>query len=133
MHGGFDRLDCKSRSGRLQRLMEKRDSLAQSRFEHDRDAPDIVRHFLQQLQPFRAPARLRLVKPVMLPPGRARPATKPCATGSLTPVKTMGTMPVARRAAASAVVALATIRSGPSASNSAVAVLALSSSATPHR
>jgi hypothetical protein len=37
----------------------------------------------------------KFVKPVVLPPGRARLATKPRSTGSLTPVKTIGIVRVA--------------------------------------
>jgi hypothetical protein len=51
-------------------------------------------------------------KPVMLPPGRARLATKPCPTGSLTLAKTMGMVWVACLSAATIGVLLATIRSG---------------------
>jgi hypothetical protein len=40
------------------------------------------------------------VKPVMFPPGRARLATKPCPTGSLTTEKTIGMVWVARFRAA---------------------------------
>jgi hypothetical protein len=40
------------------------------------------------------------VKPVMLPPGRARLATKPCATGSFTATNTSGIVEVARFIAA---------------------------------
>jgi ATP-dependent DNA ligase len=38
----------------------------------------------------------KIVKPVMLPPGRARLATNPSVTGSVTSVKTIGTVLVTR-------------------------------------
>ena len=55
------------------------------------------------------------VKPVILPPGRAMLAMKPCATGSLTPTKITGINDVARFSAPIAGVPLATITSGLSA------------------
>jgi hypothetical protein len=52
------------------------------------------------------------LKPVRLPPGRARLATSPAATGSLTRVKTIGIVEVALFAAsAERMVPLATIKS----------------------
>src|SRR5262249_52108915 len=59
----------------------------------------------------------RFVNPVVLPPGRARLATKPWATGSLTPVNTIGTVCVACCAPRRAEMALARIRSGARLSN----------------
>ena len=45
----------------------------------------------------------RLLKPVRLPPGRARLATRPAPTGSPTPVKTIGIVEVAFFAASAEV------------------------------
>ena len=53
------------------------------------------RDLLEQLQPFTAEAVLELVKPVVLPPGRARLSTKPAPTGSGTFANTIGTVRVA--------------------------------------
>ena len=52
------------------------------------------------------------VKPVMLPPGRARLATKPCPTGSMTRENTMGMVRVACFNAATTGDPLATMTSG---------------------
>src|SRR5262249_4227104 len=60
------------------------------------------------------------VKPVMFPPGRARLATKPCPTGSLSIAKTIGVVRVACFSAAITGVLLATIRSGAELTSSAV-------------
>ena len=48
----------------------------------DRHSRHVRRDLLEQLQPFRAHAVFEIVKPVALPPGRARLATKPAPTGS---------------------------------------------------
>jgi hypothetical protein len=57
-------------------------------------------------------------KPVILPPGRARPATKPEPIGSETPVNTIGTALRSRCSAATAGVVGASITSGCRASSS---------------
>jgi hypothetical protein len=54
----------------------------------------------------------------MLPPGRGRPATKPAPTGSLTIVKTIGIVPIARFTAAVAGVVAVRITSGDDATSS---------------
>ena len=59
---------------------------------------------LEQLQPFAAQAVFEQVKPVTLPPGRARLATRPAPTGSATCANTIGTVRVACCSGASAVV-----------------------------
>ena len=48
------------------------------------------RDLFEQLKPFAAQAILERVKPVMLPPGRARLSTKPAPTGSTTCTNTIG-------------------------------------------
>ena len=54
------------------------------------------RDLLEQLQPFSARCCIRTVmKPVALPPGRARLSTKPAPTGSATIANTIGTVRVA--------------------------------------
>ena len=58
------------------------------------------------------------VKPVMLPPGRDRLATKPCPTGSLTTLNTIGIVLVACFSAAVIGVPLPTMRSGAERTNS---------------
>ncbi len=58
------------------------------------------------------------VKPVVLPPGRARLDTKPAPTGSMTITNTIGTVRVARCSAATAGLALARMTFGASATNS---------------
>ena len=60
-----------------------------------------------------------MVKPVILPPGRATLAMIPCATGSFTSTNTTGIVEVARFIACAEVVLLATITSGLAATNSA--------------
>ena len=52
------------------------------------------------------------VKPVMLPPGRAKLETKPCPTGSMVTQKTIGMARVACFSATTGDVPLVTIRSG---------------------
>ena len=57
-------------------------------------------HFAQQLQPLcRQLSRLKKLMPVRLPPGRARLATRPSATGSSATAKTIGIVVVAALAA----------------------------------
>jgi hypothetical protein len=73
----------------------------------------------------------KFVKPVMLPPGRARLATTPWVTGSLTPVKTIGTVRVASCAPRTAEMALARIKSGARFSNSEAVARARSTSEPP--
>ena len=53
------------------------------------------RDLLEQLQPFPAQAYSNCIKPVALPPGRARLSTKPAPTGSMTITNTIGTVRVA--------------------------------------
>ena len=61
-----------------------------------------------------------IVNPVALPPGRARLATKPAPTGSMTITNTIGTVRVAcSNGATVAVPVAATMTSGASAANSA--------------
>jgi hypothetical protein len=52
-----------------------------------------------------------LVMPVMLPPGRARVSARPVAMGSVTPMKTIGTVEVVFFAATAAFEVTATSRS----------------------
>src|SRR5262249_13234906 len=61
----------------------------------------------------------KTVKPVVLPPGRAKLATKPAPTGSMTPTNTIGTLRVSRCNAATTGEVTATTTSGASATNSA--------------
>ena len=49
----------------------------------------------EQLQPLRAEAEFKVVKPVTFPPGRAKLSTMPAPTGSPTFANTMGTVRVA--------------------------------------
>jgi hypothetical protein len=56
-----------------------------------------------------------LLKPVMLPPGRARLSTKPWPTGSVTIKKTIGIVLVCRRSASTDGLASANSTSGLSA------------------
>ena len=60
------------------------------------------------------PAKLcsKMVKPVMLPPGLARLATKPSLTGSVTITNTIGVVRVRRCIAASGGAPVVTITSG---------------------
>jgi hypothetical protein len=53
-----------------------------------------------------------LVMPVVLPPGRDRLSTRPAVTGSVTPMKTIGMVVVARLMASAAFVVTATRTSG---------------------
>ena len=53
-----------------------------------------------------------MLKPVILPPGLVRLATKPCSTGSETCANTIGTVPVACRTIVRLVVETARITSG---------------------
>jgi hypothetical protein len=59
------------------------------------------------------------VKPVALPPGRAKLSILPLATGSMTPANTMGTLRLACCNARTKVPWLVTTTSGASATNSA--------------
>ena len=58
------------------------------------------------------------LKPVVLPPGRAKLATKPAPTGSITFANTIGTVRVTRCSAATFTLAEAKMTSGASATNS---------------
>ena len=62
-------------------------------------------HVLEELQLFPESSGCRTDCPVMLPPGRARLATRPLPTGSSTPTITMGIVVVASLAASAAGVA----------------------------
>ena len=73
------------------------------------------------------------VKPVTLPPGRARLATKPAPTGSITCTNTIGTVRVACCNAATVGLAVARITSGASATNSAAYLRLRSISTAPQR
>jgi len=75
----------------------------------------------------------KFVKPVVLPPGRLRLATKPRSTGSLMPLNTIGTAPVACCAAVNAGLLLAKITSGARRRIWATAERAISSWFTPQR
>ena len=70
-------------------------------------------------------------KPVTLPPGRARPATKPLPTGSEICVNTIGMVLVSRRTSANAGLDETTITSGAERTSSAAAALPPSGSAAP--
>ena len=59
------------------------------------------------------------VKPVVLPPGRARPSTNPPPTGSATSAKTIGTVRVVRCSGPNVVLPIARMTSGSSAMSSA--------------
>ena len=61
----------------------------------DRRARHARRDLFEQLQPFPADAVFEMMKPVALPPGRARLSTKPAPTGSATLANTIGTVRVA--------------------------------------
>jgi hypothetical protein len=64
--------------------------------------------------------------PVMFPPGRARLAAKPLATGSPNAAATIGTVAVALRAAATAEVEFVTISSAPALTSSSVSAVSRS-------
>jgi len=74
-----------------------------------------------------------LVKPVALPPGRARFATKPAPTGSTACANTIGTVRVACSKGVAAGMPLAKTTSGESATNSAACLRKLSASPPPQR
>ena len=61
----------------------------------DRRARHARRDLLEQLQPFAAELYSNCMKPVALPPGRARLSTKPAPTGSGTMMNTIGMVRVA--------------------------------------
>ena len=61
------------------------------------------RDLLEEFQPFAAQAVFEIMKPVALPPGRARLSTKPAPTGSAATGNTIGTvwwLPTAPRSCA---------------------------------
>ena len=74
---------------------------------------------LEQLQPFRANAVFIRVKPVVLPPGRAKLSTKPAPTGSGMPTNTIGTVRVACSSGPTVALPVVTMTSGANATNSA--------------
>src|SRR5262245_19138159 len=74
-----------------------------------------------------------LVKPVALPPGRAKLATKPAPTGSTTCAKTIGTVRVACSKGVAAGMPLAKTTSGASPTKSAACLRKLSGSPPPQR
>jgi hypothetical protein len=73
------------------------------------------------------------MKPVALPPGRARLLTRPAPTGSATPTNTIGTVRVACSNGAAVDVPPATMTSGLSAVNSAACLRMLSALAAGQR
>ena len=73
------------------------------------------------------------LKPVILPPGRARLSTSPLPTGSMIWTNTTGMVRVACRSAATTGVLLPTITSGLSATNSATCIAMRLASAAPKR
>ena len=76
----------------------------------------------------------KIVKPVALPPGRARLSTKPAPTGSMTTTNTIGTVRVACSSGATVAVPVpATGTSGPSAANSAACLRMSSALVVAHR
>src|SRR5262249_21376991 len=60
MNRDFDQLHSKFWSGQLERILEQGNSLAQRRFEHNRDAGDARCNLLEQFQPFCTHARLQI-------------------------------------------------------------------------
>jgi hypothetical protein len=70
------------------------------------------------LAPASVDPNVAAMKPVALPPGRARLATKPAPTGSVTPAKTIGKARLTCCSAATLTVPLAKMMSGASATNS---------------
>ena len=80
------------------------------------------------LRPYSNPAN-----PVVLPPGRAKLATKPAPTGSITPANTIGTARVACCNAATVGKVVAKRTSGVSATNSVAFFRLRSASLIPHR
>ena len=89
------------------------------RIAKDRRARHARRDLLEQLQPFAAQAVFERMKPVALPPGRARLSTKPAPTGSVTITNTIGTVRVACSNGRDVPRQLARMTSGASATNSA--------------
>ena len=85
----------------------------------DRRSHHTRRDLFEQFQPFPAQAKFELGKPVALPPGRARLATKPAPTGSGTTTNTIGTVRVACSNGATVELPFARMTSGASAINSA--------------
>ena len=85
----------------------------------DRYSRHARRDLLEQFQPFPAQAVFELIKPVVLPPGRARLSTKPAPTGSATTANTIGTVRVACSNGPTVEVPGARMTSGASATNSA--------------
>ena len=73
------------------------------------------------------------MKPVALPPGRARLSTKPAPTGSATCANTIGTVRVACSNGATVALPLARMTSGASATNSAAYLRMRSASPAPQR
>ena len=73
------------------------------------------------------------MKPVALPPGRARLSTKPAPTGSATIANTIGTVRVACSNGAMVEVPVARMTSGASATNSAAYLRMLSALPAPQR
>ena len=69
---------------------------------------DLLEHF----EPFRRHGGTKLVKPVALPPGRARLSAKPLPTGSEIAVNTIGVVRLSRCRAATATELKAKIASG---------------------
>src|SRR5262245_48846623 len=75
----------------------------------------------------------KLMKPVALPPGRARLSTKPAATGSGTATNTMGMERVASNNGPTVTLPVVKMTSGASATNSAAYLRARSPSVAPQR
>ena len=95
-----DRLHCEGRSGGFEGVQIIFEMWRRYRVEQEGDPGDARRNLLEQFQPLAAIVGSILVKPVTLPPGRGKLATKPLPTGSATIAKMMGMVRVCCSSAA---------------------------------
>ena len=107
--------------GRYRRLDggEARRSGGHGRIANNRDAGYAGGDRLEQFQHFRVQTELKAIKPVALPPGRARLATKPLPTGSIVVTNTIGSVRLVCCKSPTIEFAVARTTSGAEATNSA--------------
>ena len=95
-----DRLHAERRSGGFEGVQPIFGKWRRCRVEQHRDPGNTRRNLLEQFQPLAALVGSETLKPVTLPPGREKLATKPLPTGSATIAKTMGMVRVCCSSAA---------------------------------
>src|SRR3954453_17447758 len=131
-HASRNQLHSQGRRHRLDRG-ERTNSAWDRGHTKPRRSPHPWHDLLQQFQPFTLMPYSKSVKPVALPPGRAKVSTTPAPTGSMTPMNTMGTLLVSCCNGKAATALSARIMSGASATSSAACLRIVSELPPPQR